>query len=118
MNIIKAEAGIYLAGGLAVVLVLWYAKKKATAAVDEVLPYVNPASDKNVVNQGVSWVGSLISGNPNWTLGGSIYDVTHDGSLNPASSNNIVNKGMESMWGGLLGDPNWTLGGSIYDWTH
>lgn len=118
MNIIKTEAGLYLVGGVAAVLLILYAKHKATAAVENALPYINPASDKNIVNQGVSWVGALISGQPNWTLGGSIYDATHDGALDVTSSNNVIYSGVSGIGSAFTGNENWNLGSAIYDWTH
>lgn len=58
----------------------------ATEVADQVIVAVNPADSQNIVNRGVTAVGSAIVTNPNgigknadgsWTLGGSIYDLTH-----------------------------------------
>lgn len=79
--------GDLIAVGVAGVVLLaagWYAKKKVGAAADAVvqgavkaLPYVNPADPRNLVYSGVSAVGSTISGDSSWTLGGWFYDITH-----------------------------------------
>ena len=37
----------------------------------------NPTSDKNLAYTGVNNVGSSITGDPNWSLGGWVYDITH-----------------------------------------
>lgn len=65
-------------GGAIVLGVLWliYGNKlkQDAAAVGNA---VNPASQTNIVNRGVTSVGVQLSGDPNWTLGGWIYDLTH-----------------------------------------
>lgn len=38
---------------------------------------VKPSSSDNVINQGVESIGRELTGDPNFTLGGWIYDVTH-----------------------------------------
>lgn len=92
---LKEDAMIVAGIALAVLVIGYYAKKAIVDAVAPVIPYVNPADPKNVVNQGVAWLGAQESGDPNWTLGGAIYDLTHDENSLP-----------------------WKLGGKIYDWTH
>jgi hypothetical protein len=122
---IKTDIMIVGGIGLGVIVLAWYAKSKVAAvpgqlwdAAQAAAPYVNPADNNNVVNKGVSWVGSLISGQPNWTLGGSIYDATHGGALDVTSSNNLIYSGVSGIGGAVTGDTSWTLGGAIYDWTH
>ena len=39
--------------------------------------WLNPASSENVAYQGVNAVGSELSGDDSWTLGGWFYDLTH-----------------------------------------
>ncbi|MEN0037459.1 MAG: hypothetical protein AAGC78_10330 [Cellvibrio sp.] len=38
---------------------------------------INPASDQNVFYKGVNGIGSAITGDKDFTLGGWIYDITH-----------------------------------------
>jgi hypothetical protein len=38
---------------------------------------INPADQDNLINRGVSAIGRSVSGDPAWSLGGWIYDVTH-----------------------------------------
>lgn len=53
------------------------AGKAARQVADATITAVNPASEGNLVNRGVSGLGGWISGNDNWNLGGWIYDITH-----------------------------------------
>lgn len=67
------------------VLVLGYvvtrAAGKAAAAVGDA---VNPTSSTNVVNSGVTGLGRAITFDPDWSLGGQIYDWIHpDEAPNP-----------------------------------
>lgn len=52
---------------------------KETDLPDLNFDYVNPASDKNIINQGVEKLGQVVSGNDSWTLGGWLYDVFNPG---------------------------------------
>lgn len=56
---------------------VYYTNKKATEAVGAVANNLNPNSQDNIINQGVLAVGRTISGNPNWSLGGSIHDIVN-----------------------------------------
>lgn len=44
---------------------------------------LNPASDKNLAYRGVNGIGSWLSGDSSWTLGGALFDAVHnpDGSV-------------------------------------
>lgn len=63
--------------GLFGVLAVWYVKRQATAIVEA----VNPVSPDNVINQGVEAIGTAVSGEQGWTLGGWLYDITHPGTM-------------------------------------
>jgi len=121
---LDTDTKMIIGGGVLLVLAAIYASKKIAGVVEDALPYVNPADSNNLVNQGVTGIGSWITDNPYWTLGGSIYDSTHGGWLdwggvvNPASSNNVVNQGVSGVGSWVTGDKNWSLGGQIYDWFH
>jgi len=65
--------GAIFAGGV----VLYKANKAGQAIKETVSKDLNPASNENIINKGVSSVGASISGNENWSLGGWIYDITH-----------------------------------------
>jgi len=41
------------------------------------LDFVNPASEQNLVYQGVSGIGQAVSGRKDWSLGTWLYDITH-----------------------------------------
>jgi hypothetical protein len=127
---IKTDALIVGGIALAVLAMGYYAKRQignALGAVGDavapVIPYINPADSQNVINQGVAWVGASMTGNAGWTLGGALYDQTHDGRsltdlVNPTSRDNVIYSWDNYVGATLTGDKNWTLGGQIYDWTH
>lgn len=90
------EDGLVVAGvAIAIIAVLWYAKNQAVAAGNAVADLasnaadavvsgaqavgtaINPVSDQNIINRGVNAAVQGITGDPNQTLGGWIYDVTH-----------------------------------------
>lgn len=58
----------------------WRALPGAAAAVRDaggaVLDAVNPASPTNLVNRGVEAVGQAATGNPAWSLGGALWELT------------------------------------------
>lgn len=101
-------------------------KPQADAAkiAAEIIPAVNPANPDNVINGGFNRVTQWLTGDDSWTLGGRVYDVTHDDPLtgnsaainviNPASDKNIINQGFEYLGQKVTGDENWTLGGWLY----
>lgn len=62
------------AGGV----LLWYVKSKAENLVGDVGEAINPVNSGNVFHTGVNIVGSRLSGNPNFSLGSFIYEMTHD----------------------------------------
>jgi len=63
-----------LAGVVGGVLLLVALRRKAGAVADA----INPASADNLAYAGVNRAGASISGNPAWTLGGWLFDATHD----------------------------------------
>jgi hypothetical protein len=112
--------GDVIAVGLAGAVLLaaaWYAKKKIAA----VAPYLNPADERNVVNQAALGFYQSMTGSTG-TIGGDFYDATHggklDGALTPTSENNIAARSVN--WFGSLAtdEANFSLGSKIYDWTH
>ncbi len=49
----------------------------------------NPASPNNAAYQGVNAIGSELTGNDEWTLGGWFYDLTHphqEYEMNPSEA--------------------------------
>lgn len=94
---VSADLLIKLALAAAAVGVVYYAWRKISAPVGNVLDglgnvadatiaAINPADPENLVNRAVTAVGGAIVSNPegpgknadgSWTLGGFIYDVTH-----------------------------------------
>lgn len=86
---VSGDMMVKLALGVAVLGIGYFAfikvKKTAGAAAAAAVDAVNPASSNNLVNRGVTAVGSAISGDSGWTLGGWIYDITHDDPMKATS---------------------------------
>ena len=61
--------------GLAAAGVLggWLLKRKA----EKVAERLNPVNEHNYINTAVNTVGTKLTGNEHFTLGGWIYDITH-----------------------------------------
>jgi hypothetical protein len=98
--------GDIIAVGLAGAVLLaaaWYAKRKIGAAADKVLPLVNPADERNVVNQAAQGFYQTLTGDTNGTIGTGIYDLTHTGgALENVSWWQALNPG--AALGGALGN--------------
>ena len=72
--------GDIIAVGIAGAVLLaagWYAKKKLAVVAQVAVPYVNPTDPRNLAYTGVNAVGSVLTGDSGFTLGGWIYDITH-----------------------------------------
>jgi hypothetical protein len=125
---VLALAGVGLAG-----LIVWRVYRTggqvAEAAAELVTEDLNPASPDNLVNRGLSAIGAAITGEPEWSLGGQVYDWTHTDetdpgrntlltAINPADPDNVVNRGLSAIGESISGQPGWSLGGWIYDLTH
>ena len=61
----------------AVLLVGLYVAHKASAAAQAAANAVNPLNHDNIFAGAVNGAGAAVSGDPNWSLGGWLYDVTH-----------------------------------------
>lgn len=72
-----------IGAGLAVVAIgaAYLLARKAGATVSDaaaaVGTAVNPVSDQNLAYKGVNAVGSAVTGDQSFSLGGWIYDLTH-----------------------------------------
>lgn len=65
---------LLIGAGAAVVLFLATVGKKAAAAVGEA---INPVSDKNVAYRATNAVGGAVTGDPGFSLGVKLYELTH-----------------------------------------
>lgn len=134
---LKDDAILVGAAALTLLVVGYLMKRQVGAALDSVgeaidtvvntvapiVPYVNPADSNNVIYQTNAWVGKKITGDPNFTLGGWLYDETHDGNsltdrVNPVSPRNVSYSTINRVGEVVSGEKDWTLGGWIYDVTH
>lgn len=68
--------GVLLVGGVA-----WWLLRDKLAAVGQA---VNPASDQNLVNRGVTAVGMAVTGDSGFSVGGWLYDVFGGGNKESA----------------------------------
>lgn len=73
-----------LAGAAVVFLAAWYLQSKLSNggriladAAGTVAPYINPADPNNIMYSGIGAVGTVISGDYDWSLGTWLYDVSH-----------------------------------------
>jgi hypothetical protein len=80
-QVVNSKAFTYVVvGAVAVGAIYWIGKRfgdaagKALAAVGTA---VNPLSDQNLAYRGVNATGEAITGDPNFTLGGWLFDVFH-----------------------------------------
>jgi hypothetical protein len=83
MNLLNTKAGAYavvtVIAGVALYLV---AKKLGGAAADAaqaVGDAVNPTKDTNLAYRATNAVGSALTGDDSFSLGGWFYDITHPG---------------------------------------
>jgi hypothetical protein len=75
---VKKYAYLFALGAGAVLILGYYAKKGVTAAAQVAGTKLNPYSSSNLVyDNAIGGAGRAITGNPNWTLGGALYDLTH-----------------------------------------
>lgn len=103
---------------------LWSAINPGGGALVDAAKAVNPANPDNVINGGFNRVTQWLTGNENFTLGGFVYDFTHDDPLtgakapinavNPASDQNIIYKGVNGVGSYITGDDDFSLGGWLY----
>ena len=73
--LVKLALGAVALG--AVVYAVFKIKGAGTEAAKAVGTAVNPADPQNIVNRGVTAIGTAVTGDSGWTLGGWIYDITH-----------------------------------------
>ena len=82
MNILNSKAAAYGVVALIGVAAVYFIGKKllggAGDAARAVGDAVNPTSDKNLAYRGVNAVGATITGDDSFSLGGWLYDLTHD----------------------------------------
>lgn len=103
------KAGVMLAvlGGVAYgVWRMWPTLSKGAAAVTDgvkqVAQKVNPVNPSNVVNSGVTAVGTAVTGDQSWSLGGWVYDVFHPGEYQKIMGSSVKSVGVPSSPGGSV----------------
>lgn len=86
MNILNTKAVAYGVAMLVGAGVLYVVARQLGgvigAAAGAVGSAVNPADPRNLANRAVSSIGRSATGDPNWTLGGAIFDWLH-GTYDP-----------------------------------
>lgn len=71
----KMKTKTVLVLGAVGVAAAWYLKGKAVQAVKDAGQAINPVNNENIFYSGVNAVGEAVTGNPDYTLGGAIYDL-------------------------------------------
>ena len=61
--------------GLVALVIIWYLGRKAGAVVESAIDSVNPLNDDNIFYSGTNAIGESITGNPDWNLGGAVYET-------------------------------------------
>ncbi|MEY8198688.1 MAG: hypothetical protein RPS47_05565 [Colwellia sp.] len=77
-KLLNSKVGVVAAVGVVGAVGVWYAKNQASEAAGVVGDALNPVNDGNIFNRAVLAVGRKITGNKTWSLGGWLYDITHD----------------------------------------
>lgn len=111
---------------------LWMNREQAAEAVQKVADTVstklNPASDENIVYEGVNKAGAALTGDENFTAGGAIYDALNpydgieyetDELGNPteaAKAYNAVEEGYQRIHQGGIVDRVGEYLGNIGNW--
>lgn len=70
--------GLALGVGILLYMVGRQAAGAAASAADAVADAVNPNSAGNLIYQGTNAVGRTVTGDSSFSLGGWLYDVTHN----------------------------------------
>lgn len=75
MKLDLTATGVLALAAVAGIAALYLANRKAIgSAVTAAADAVNPASSSNLVNRGVSAVGSAVTGDESWSLGGQLAE--------------------------------------------
>lgn len=91
----------FLIVGAVAAVAAYFIYKKGTKLVTETF---NPASDRNVVYDGVvGGIGRAISDDEHWSLGTWIYDITHSDDDPTETGTTPVNNGSQSWLSGWFG---------------
>lgn len=86
---VQTEVEIVLA--LGAVVAVAYLVHQAHALIST--GALNPTSSNNLAYRGVNAVGSTLSGQNGWTLGGYVYDLLHPGAAAAATAPTPLPKG-------------------------
>lgn len=86
----QTTTAIKLAAVAALGLLGLYLVNRGMQAAGGALWAISPTNQDNVLYQTANKPVQWMTGDPNATLGGELYEVTHDGTLNPASTNNLI----------------------------
>lgn len=80
---LKLETKTWLVvGAVALMLGVLAFRKAKAAAVDLLTNKLNPASGENIIYDGViGGIGRAVTGDKDFSLGGSIYDALHPGEV-------------------------------------
>ncbi|MGV2873498.1 hypothetical protein [Colwellia sp. E150_009] len=74
---LDTKTGMVLAIGAVGAVAIYLFNESISNTINNAGQSINPTNQDNIFNQGVLAVGRNITGNEHWTLGGWIYDITH-----------------------------------------
>lgn len=90
VSALKTETLVVLGVALAAIYLTQRAGKAIIDTAAEALPYINPADDRNVVNQAATSLWQWASGSTG-TIGGDLYDYVHKAEPAPGSNGGLTN---------------------------
>jgi hypothetical protein len=79
MTVLNSKAGMVSVVVMGALVLVAFVATKAEETISDTASAINPLNNNNIFASGVNGVGQKLSGNNNWSLGGWIYDITHDG---------------------------------------
>lgn len=85
---LKDDAMIVAGVGVALIALIWYAKKKV---LDDLLPKIDPTSDKNLAYQASSALARWLAGQEEGTVGTIAWDYIHKAEPMPGGDGALIN---------------------------
>ena len=111
-------------GGLALIAyaLTREAASDGAAVLGDVGDGLTPWSSDNWAYGGVNAIGSTLTGNQDWTLGGAFYDTIHTDNgglvIDPSNDENPIYSGVNAAGQYVTGDSAWSLGGWFHEVFH
>ena len=114
MTVGITATGVLALAAVAAVGVLYLKRKDITEGVKDAAQAINPASDRNIVYRGVNGIGVSVSGDPEFTVGGAVYDL-FNADTNRAIKNMLKGDTSKTATSGRITRPPAPVRDSITD---